>query len=343
MRVGIIGTGAIAQKHAEAYQRIGYEIVACTNRSPARGIEFAKNTGAEFVATSEELCRHPRVEFVDLCTLPDYRLKAVELCATAKKHILVQKPMATNLATASGMIEVANAAGIQLGVVSQHRFDDSTLFLADAFSKGRLGKLLQADAYVKWYRTPEYYARPGKGTWAVEGGGALITQAIHQIDLLLYLAGGVSEVFAYWQRGAAHAIESEDIISVVLHYASGATGVIQASTAFWPGYSERLEFHGTNGTAIVTGDRLTFWDVRNRDDGEPPALAGETASGASDPMAISTLPFERQFLDFGEACRLDRAPQVSWREGWRALQLVTAIYQSASERRPVEIDPTPPE
>jgi UDP-N-acetyl-2-amino-2-deoxyglucuronate dehydrogenase len=342
MRVGIIGTGAIAWKHAEAYRRVGYEIVACTNRSPAPGIKFARDTWAEFVPTTEELCRHPRVEFVDLCTLPDFRLQAVEFCADAKKHILVQKPMATNLETASGMIKVANNAGIQLGVVSQHRFDDSMLFLADALGKGRLGKLLQADAYVKWYRSPEYYARPGKGTWSVEGGGALITQAIHQADLLLHLAGAVNEVFAYWQRGAMHSIESEDVINVVLRYSSGATGVIQASTAVWPGYSERLEFHGTNGTAIVTGDRLTSWDVRN-DDGEPPPLAEKSASGASDPMAISTLPFERQFLDFGEACRTGRAPHVSWQEGWRALQLVTAIYQSASEGRPVAIDPTPPE
>ena len=302
MRVGIIGTGAIARKHAEAYKKIGYEIVACTNRNPAAGMEFAKSVGAEFVPTSEQLCSHPLVDFVDVCTMPDYRLQAVELCAEAKKHILVQKPMATTLVTATRMIEVAGAAGIQIGVVSQHRFDDSILFLNDALAGNRLGRILQADAYIKWYRSAEYYARPGKGTWATEGGGALITQAIHQVDLLLQLAGAVKKVFAYWQKGALHSIESEDVISVVLRYASGATGVIQASTAFWPGSPERLEFHGTKGTAIVTGDRLTTWNV-GEDAGDPPPLAGEAASGASDPMAIATLPFERQFLDFGEACR----------------------------------------
>jgi UDP-N-acetyl-2-amino-2-deoxyglucuronate dehydrogenase len=337
MRVGIIGTGAIARKHAEAYQKIGYEIVACTNRSPVAGIEFARATEAEFVPDSEQLCHHPLVDFVDVCTMPDYRLQAVELCAEAKKHILVQKPMATTLTTATRMIEVARASGIQLGVVSQHRFDDSILFLNDALAGNRLGSILQADAYVKWYRSAKYYARPGKGTWATEGGGALITQAIHQVDLLLQLAGPVKEVFAYWQEGALHSIESEDVISVVLRYASGAIGVIQASTAFWPGFPERLELNGTKGTAVVTGDRLTTWNVRE-DGGDPPPLAGEAASGASDPMAIATLPFERQFLDFGEACRTCRPPRVSWREGWRAMQLVTAIYQSAAEGRPVSID-----
>jgi UDP-N-acetyl-2-amino-2-deoxyglucuronate dehydrogenase len=341
MRVGIIGTGAIARKHADVYQKIGYEIVACTNRSAVAGIEFAKAAGAEFVPTSEELCRHPRVDFVDVCTLPDYRLCAVELCAEARKPIFVQKPMATTLATATRMVEVASAAGIQLGVVSQHRFDDSILFLNDALAAGRLGRILQADAYVKWYRSAEYYARPGKGTWAVEGGGALITQAIHQVDLLLQLAGAVNEVFAYWQKGALHSIESEDVISVVLRYASGATGIIQASTAFWPGSPERLEFHGTKGAAVITGDRLTTWSVRD-DAGGPPPLPSQGASGASDPMAISTLPFERQFLDFGEACRTGRPPRVSWREGWRALQLVTAIYQSAAENKPVAIEQSLP-
>ncbi len=341
MRVGIIGTGAIARKHAEAYKKIGYEIVACTNRSPAAGIDFAKSVGAEFVPTSEQLCSHPLVDFVDVCTMPDYRLQAVELCAEAKKHILVQKPMATTLATATRMIGVARAGGIQLGVVSQHRFDDSILFLHDALAGNRLGRILQADAYVKWYRSAEYYARPGKGTWAIEGGGALITQAIHQVDLLLQLAGAVKEVFAYWQKGALHSIESEDVISVVLQYASCATGVIQASTAFWPGSPERLEFHATKGTAVVTGDRLTTWNVQD-DAGDPPPLAGETASGASDPMAIATLPFEGQFLDFGEACRTGRPPRASWREGWRAMQLVTAIYQSAAEGRPVSIDQSLP-
>src|SRR5216117_2200239 len=126
MRVGIIGTGAISWKHAQAYKNIGYEVTVCTNTSEAKGRKFAEATGAEFVKTSQEVCRHPRVDFVDVCTFPDYRLQPVEMCAGAKKHVQVQKPMATNLETARTMIEMARQTGIQLGVVSQHRFDDST-------------------------------------------------------------------------------------------------------------------------------------------------------------------------------------------------------------------------
>jgi predicted dehydrogenase len=249
------------------------------------------------------------------------------LCAEYKKHIQVQKPIATNLATAKEMIEAARKGGIVLGVVSQHRFDDSSLFLKKAISGGRLGKLLQCDCYVKWYRSAQYYSRPIKGSWATEGGGALINQAIHQIDILRWIAGPVAELHGMWQLGALHKIESEDVVNAVVRYANGATGVMQASTAFWPGYTERTEFHGTKGTAIISGDRLTTWDVEN-DEGEPAPLAKDVASGASDPMAISLEPFERQFRDFAEAIRNGRKPLVAGEDGYEALEIVDAVYRS---------------
>ena len=336
MRVGVIGTGAISRKHAQAYKNIGYKVTVCTNHNVARGREFAAETGAEFVATAEEVCRHPEVDYVDLCTFPDYRLQAVRLCAEAGKHILVQKPMATGLETASTMIEVAREAGIQLGVVSQHRFDDSTIFLKKAIGEGRLGRIIQADAYVKWWRSAEYYSRPIKGSWATEGGGALINQAVHQVDLLLYLVGPVEQVFGYWQLGAVHKIESEDNLCAVMKYGNRANGVIQASTALWPGYPERLEIHGTRGTAIVTGDKLTRWDVRD-DAGDEAPVVSEGASGASDPMAISVLPFERQLLDFGAACLAGKLPLCSGEDGYRALEVVSGIYESCRQGSPVNI------
>jgi predicted dehydrogenase len=338
MRVGIIGTGAVAGKHAQAYRNIGYQILLCTDRTEARGRLFAEETGAEFVATPEELCSHPDIDYVDVCTFPAYRRAAVELCARFHKHVLVQKPMAVDLETARRMIAIAQAADIRLGVVSQHRFDDSILFLKAAIHAGRLGKVVQADAYVKWFRSAEYYSRPVKGSWTGEGGGALISQAIHQVDLLLHLIGPVDEVSGYWQLGTLHKIESEDLLCAVLRYASGATGVVQASTALWPGYPERLEIHGTNGTAIVTGDQLTTWDVQE-DSGEPAPVAMRAASGASDPMAISLTPFERQFTDFGEACNTGRTPACSGIDGFRALQLVRSIYTSCAEGRRVRIPP----
>jgi UDP-N-acetyl-2-amino-2-deoxyglucuronate dehydrogenase len=336
MRIGIIGTGAISRKNAQAYKAIGFEVTACTDIFEASGRKFAEETGAEFVPTVEELCSHPNVDIVDVCTLPNFRMKPLELCAVSRKHILVQKPMATTLATAHAMLDLARKSGIQLGVVSQHRFDDSIQFLKKAIADGRLGKILEADAYVKWHRTAEYFSRPIKGTWEVEGGGALINQAIHQIDMLLYLAGPVSQVFGYWQLGAVHKIESEDILNAVLRFGSGATGVIQASTALWPGYPECIEIHGSKGTAIITGDKLTTWDVQG-DPGVDAPIVSEVASGASDPMAISVLPFERQFLDFAKACQTGTRPLMTAEDGYRTMQLVSGIYDSCRSNLPVNI------
>jgi predicted dehydrogenase len=323
----MIGTGAISHKHAEVYKNIGFELTVCTDIYEPSGRKFAEQYGCEFVPTYEEVCRHAKVDYVDVCTFPDFRLQPIEICAQTKKHVQVQKPISTTLETARRMIETAGRAGILLGVVSQHRFDDASLFLSKAMAAGRLGKLLQADCYVKWYRSPEYYSRPIKGSWQTEGGGALINQAIHQIDILRWLAGPVKEVFGAWQLGARHKIESEDVVNAVVRYASGATGVVQASTAFWPGYPERTEFHGTKGTAVITGDKLTTWDVEN-DSGEPAPIAKEVASGASDPMAISLEPFERQFRDFGNAISNGHKPQCAGEEGYQALELVDAIYRS---------------
>ena len=320
--------------HARAYKAIGYEITVCTNGNEERGKAFAEANGAEFVRDYEDVCRHPKVDYVDVCTFPSFRLQAVELCAATKKHVLVQKPMAISIETAQKMVDLAKNAGITLGVVSQHRFDESTIFIARAIADGRMGKILQADAYVKWYRSAQYYSRPVKGAWDVDGGGALINQAIHQVDILLSLAGPVKDVVGTWQLGALHRIESEDVVNAMMRYQSGATGIIQASTAIWPGYSERVEIHGTKGTAVLTGDKLTTWDVQD-DGGDPAPVESSVMSGASDPMAIPLTPFERQFRDFGEACQTGRAPVVSGEEGMKALQLVLGVYQSCREDRRV--------
>lgn len=337
MRVGLIGTGAIARLHARVYEKVGYTLRVCTGFRKEHAREFAEAHGAEFVERYEDVCRHPDVDFVDVCTFPNFRLQPLLVCAEHGKHIQVQKPIATTLETARRMVETANHAGILLGVVSQHRFDESVQFVAGAIKEGKLGRMLQCDAYVKWHRTDEYYARAVKGTWATEGGGALISQAIHQVDLLRWIAGPIEEVFGMWQLGAAHRIESEDVLAAVVKYASGATGVIQASTAFWPGYPERVEFHGTLGTAVISGDQLTVWDVRSITGGSQAPLASTSASGASDPMAISLAPFEQQFRDFGAAIRSGRQPLVSGEEGYRALEVVEAIYRSCRSGEKVRL------
>jgi len=340
MRVAILGTGAIANKHAQAYKNIGFELVACSNKTASRGEDFAKRWATRFVADTKELCQLPGLDFVDVCTFPNSHLEPVKFCAEIKRAVQVQKPVATNLGTAGEMLDVAREAGIKLSVVSQHRFDDATIFLKRAITAGRLGKLLQADAYVKWFRSDEYYSRTIKGSWATEGGGALINQAIHQVDILLHLIGPVGAVSGMWQLGARHKIESEDVVNALVRYQSGATGVIQASTAIWPGYTERIEIHGTKGSAIISGDRLTTWDVIDDEfanAADPAPIEASVSSGSSDPMNISVTTFERQFLDFADAIKNNREPLCGGEQGYRALQLVLGVYQSCKGQRIVSI------
>jgi predicted dehydrogenase len=337
MKVGIIGTGAIAAKHAQAYRNIGFDLVACANQTAERGRAFARDYGARFIESPEALCASSEIELVDLCTPPGSRLRFVEEAARHGKHVLVEKPIAIDLPAARRMIDATDAAGVQLGVVSQHRFDDSIQFLKRAMADDRLGRLLAADAYVKWYRSPEYYSRRVKGSWLGEGGGALINQAIHQLDMLLYLVGPVRRVTGQWRLGALHAIESEDVLNTLLEFESGTLGVLQASTAYWPGAPERLELHGVKGTGVVVGDKLTGWAVKD-DHGAAPPVAAAESSGASDPMAISSLPLERQMMDFAECCASGRVPLSSGRDGYRALETVLAIYESCRSGQPVSID-----
>jgi UDP-N-acetyl-2-amino-2-deoxyglucuronate dehydrogenase len=339
LRIGIIGTGAIAHLHARAYRHIGFDVTACTDINPDAAARFHREHGAAVETSVEALAARADVDVVDICTLPGVRRDLVAAAVRHGKAVQIQKPLATTVAIAEDIVDMARRAGVVMGVVSQHRFDESSQFLHRAIAAGRLGRVLQCDAYVKWYRTAEYYARPGKGRWDGEGGGALINQAIHQVDLINWFTGPVTSVQAMWQLGGLHAIESEDIVNALLRYGSGATGVIQASTAFWPGASERIELHGTKGSAVITGDRLTSWTVED-DGGEPPPLSSDVASGASDPMAISLEPFERQFLDFGRAVRTGGRPLVAGEDGLAALRVVDAVYRACRSGTAVSLTPS---
>ena len=336
MRVGLVGTGAIAQKHAECYEAIGYELAACSNRGLEKGKAFARRHGCEFVPDYRDLCSRDDLDYVDVCTFPDSHLDICTHAADHGKHVLLQKPMALTLEDCGRMIDLCRNRGVSLGVVSQHRFDDCSIFLKRAIDEGRLGRLLQVDGYVKWHRPQSYYDPPGKGTWAVEGGGALINQGIHTADVMQFLGGPVRRTYAHWQLAADHEMEAEDLVNAVLEYDCGAGGILQAATATWPGYPERIEVHGSKGTAVITGDQLTAWDVQG-DPGEDAPLASGVDSGAADPMAISIENLQRQFRDFGESLGSGRAPLVDGAEGLAALRFVLGVYDSARTGAPRDL------
>ena len=336
MKVGLIGTGAIAHKHGDSYREIGYDLVAVSDKFVERAEDFGRTYGAEAVPDWRDLVKRD-LDYVDVCTFPDSHLEIVEACAAAGRNVLLQKPMDLKLDNCRIMIELAQKANVRLGVVSQHRFDESTIFLRKAIDDGRLGRIIEADGYVKWHRPQSYYDKPGKGSWQMEGGGALINQGIHTVDVLLYLAGRVDSIVANWQLAAAHKMEAEDVVNALLTYASGATGVLQASTAFWPGFTERIEIHGTKGSAIITGDRLTTWAVEGDPGDDAPVSSASDDSGASDPMAIPIENLKRQFQDFGSAVQQGRPPLVDGEEGFRALQIVLGVYDAARSGQVVRL------
>jgi predicted dehydrogenase len=337
MNIGLIGTGAISHKHGDSYRELGFPIVACSNRGVEKGKEFAAKYGAQFHPDWRDVVARDDVGYVDVCTFPDSHLEIVRECAAKGKSVLLQKPMDLTLENCREMIDLARASGIRLGVISQHRFDDATIFLKKAMAAGRLGRILQVDGYVKWHRPQPYYDRPGKGTWAVEGGGALINQGIHTVDVVMYLAGRVTDVCANWQLAAAHRMEAEDIVNAIVRFESGATGVLQAATAFWPGFTERIEVHGTKGSAIITGDKLTTWKVEGDPGDDAPLAGGSDDSGASDPMAIPIENLKRGFADFAKAVEQGTEPLITGEEGYRALQIVLGVYESAREGRAVRL------
>lgn len=337
MQIAIIGTGAVAVHHGLAIEQVPRaQLQGVASRTPEKARAFAERFKTRVYGSADEVFKDPAVQLVILCTYPDSHYQLASAAARRGKHLLVEKPLATTAETGMAIVEECRKAGVTLAVVSQKRFADGPVFLKKAVTEGRLGKLLQADAYMKWYREPAYYARPGKGGWDVEGGGAIINQAIHQVDLLRYIAGPVRSVRCMWQLGGLHAIPSEDSACVLMRYANGATGVIQASTALYPGFPDRLELHGTKGSVVTEGDFLKFWEVRQSE--QPPAeLFKQAGVGASKPMDIPVEPFRRQLENVIDAVEKGTRPLVSGEEGLETLRLVMSMYQSAREDRDVEV------
>jgi UDP-N-acetyl-2-amino-2-deoxyglucuronate dehydrogenase len=343
LNVAIIGAGAVAAHHAQAAAELpGARLTGVSSRRFEQAEALARRFNARAYRQVAEVFGDAEVDLVIICTLPDSHGALVLEAAKSGKHVLVEKPMDITLEGAERSIQECRGAGVTLAVVSQKRFTDGARFLHRSIRDGVFGRLLQVDASMKWYREPSYYARQGKGCWDVEGGGALMNQAIHQIDLLRWLAGPVARVRCEWQLGAFHEIESEDIACAMIRYGNGATGVLQASTCFYPGYPDRLEIHGTRGSAITQGDFLKDWSIK--DAPEPsPELFQESTVGSSQPMSISVEPFRRQLANVRESILEGSVPLVSGEEGMETLRLVLAMYQSAREQRDIPLEGGTPE
>jgi predicted dehydrogenase len=291
----------------------------------------------------DDLLARPDLDCVCVCVPSGLHADVGARALESGKHVLVEKPIDVTLDAADRLIEAGRAAALRLGVISQHRWDPGAIEARALIESGRLGDLLLADAYVKWYRTDAYYASGDwRGTHRLDGGGALMNQGVHSVDLLLWLAGPVESVFARAGTFAHVGIEVEDVAVAVLRFAGGALGVIEASTAAYPGFAARLELSGTGGTVILEDDRLTARMLKDeRGEASPYGAAVRTGQpqggAAADPSRLAHAGHREQIADFLRAVDEGREPAVSGRDGRAALELVLAVYQSAKSGKEVTL------
>ncbi len=344
-RIGfaIVGTGNIAQAHVEAIGQLDDAfVVGVTGSTPAQARGFAERYGLALYPDLEAVLADEQVRAVSVCTPSGVHLESAVAAAAAGRHVVVEKPLEITSERAQAIVDAAADHGVKLATIFMGRFSDAHQRLKQAVDAGRLGRLLQADGYVKWYRSQAYYdSADWRGTWALDGGGALMNQGIHQLDLLLWLMGPVDEVFAYAATLNHERLEVEDTLVAVLRYRNGALGTFTAATSLFPGRPKLLDIHGSAGSVSIRDDEIVSWEVPDVSDEERAAVLRSTEGHVSgtfaDPMAMSFENHRRQLEDFVRAIQEDRPPQVDGREGLRSVALVEAIYRSAREGRPVRL------
>lgn len=329
--VALIGTGLSARTHLRALPLVAGTVVrGVFGSSSEESAAFVAQQGVPRPYRSlDELCADPDVQIVHLCTPPHTHLDLTRQLARAGKHILVDQPLARTLEDADAMIAACADAGVLLGGLFQHRFIPMCAQVRSAVAAGDLGRLYLADCHVQWWHEKRYFAESAwEARWETEDGSALIHQAIHSIDLLQWLAGPVVEVSGRITT-AAHEIQTEDVGVAILRCADGALGVIEASTAAYPGFPERIELHGSRGSAILNeGRREVEWHRQ----GEPAHTdrQGVTQGIVADPAAFSPEAHAAAFADFAAAVRNGHQPAVPGGEARKVMAIVEAIYRSAA-------------
>lgn len=354
----LIGLGKVAETHARALATLPRSrFVAVCDPVAERAEAFARAYGVRAYLRPEDLLDDPAVQAVSVCTPHPTHAEVAILAARAGRHVLVEKPMAIRLADCDKMIAAAAASHVKLAVVSQRRWYEPVARVHAAIMEGRLGTPALGELVVLGWRSEDYYRLdPWRGTWQGEGGGLLVTQVTHHLDLFQWLMGPVAELFGYWDNLNHPSIEVEDTAVAVLRFANGALGSIVASNSQKPGLYGRIHVHGTSGasvgvqvesgSAFISGVTTTvappindLWTVPGEED-RLPVWQREDAERAA-VIDIMTDYHRRQIQDFLLAIQEDRAPLVTGEEGRRSVELFTAIYRSQRDHAPVSFPVTP--
>jgi predicted dehydrogenase len=338
LQFAIVGCGVIAPTHARSIEELpGARLAAVCDIVPERAQALARDFPADVYTDAAEMLRRPDLDAVVVTTPSGLHAEIGVAAARAGKHVLVEKPMDVTLEQADALITVCGQAGVKLAVISQHRFDPAVEGLKAAVNAGELGRLNFGGSHTKWYRSQEYYDSGGwRGTWELDGGGALINQSIHYVDLLQYILGPVEELSAYTATLAHARIEVEDVAVAALKFRSGALGLLEGSTIAYPGYYARLDVYGSDGSVVIENDQVAAWNLRS---GEPCPVKAEATGfiGGTSSKDIWHHAHRRQIADLIEAIRDDRPPLVDGAEGRKPLEIVLAVYESARSGRPVRL------
>lgn len=337
LRIAIIGAGVIGAVHARLTTRLGKtaSLAAVVDVDETKAHELAAEYGAQTYTSASAAYRATRIDVASICLPSAYHADAVVEALEAGIDVIVEKPIDVTLDAADRVIAAEKATGRTVSVVSQRRFQPVASFIHSVVANGDLGRITSGVVESAFFRPQEYYSSGDwRGTVGVDGGGALMNQGIHALDLLLWMLGTPVSVSAKTGRLAHDGIEVEDVAGATIEFASGAIGLMLASTAAFPGLPVRLAVHGDAGTAVMENDGLSFFDSVSV---PHPSEETLTESDVPDGWSDIDVAHHRQYLDVLDAIRSERQPAITTADGRRALQVVLAVYESAKAGHPVEI------
>ena len=338
LRIAAIGAGLGSAPHFHSLQDLAAEaeLVYVCGRSAERLAGVQLPAGTRKTTRLEDILEDAGIQAVLVLTPPNTHLEIVQRVARAGKHVLVEKPLEIDINRATALVEACERAGVMLAVMLQHRLREAAVALRGLIASGELGQLVSATAAVRWWRPQSYYDEPGRGTLARDGGGVLITQAIHTLDLLLGFIGMPARITGVATTSPVHRMEGEDTAAALLHYDSGAVAVVQATTAAYPGFPERIELNFTRGTATLEGGemRAAFQDGRTMRAG-----ARQASGGGADPMAFDHAAHKTLLQDFIRAVKNSTAPAVTGRSALGVQQLIAAVMASSQSGGAIPLRP----
>ncbi len=336
-RIAIIGLGMAVTPHAKSLLDLvdKVEVAYAFSPSVARRNAFGERFEFPLCGSLDMILDDPSVDAVLVLTPANTHLDIARRCAEAGKHVLLEKPIEITTERAVALVAACRKAGVTLGIVLQHRFRPAGLRAAELFSAGELGSILGCSTVIRLWRPQSYYDEPGRGTFARDGGGVLISQGIHTLDLMLSLVGPIAEVTGFTVTTSVHRMEGEDMVCAGVRFANGAIGTIDATTAAYPGFPERIELTCEKGTAVLAGTSLLvqFQDGR-KEEIAPDLTAGGTGA---DPMAFPHDYHRAVMADFIDAISTGRSPRVTGEEALRVHRLIDALIETGLTAKPMHV------